>query len=733
MITTSPNINIESSGIQCQSDFKIRASRKAFQILSSGLYSDKKKAIVRELLANAVDAHIAAHNPESPLVHLPNQFEPFFSIRDYGTGLSDESIFTVYTTYFESTKTESNDYTGCLGLGSKSPFSYVDSFTVIGYFDGVKRTYNAYLNEHGVPAIARLHEEATTEHNGLEIIIPVKDTDFDEFRMKLETVAKRFKIQPKVVGNSEYKMKPVEYSLHGTGWALRTLHNTGMIAAMGNIGYPIDLKDGSLTNAQQEALKLPVDLFFNIGELDIAASRESLSFDIVTVKNIKIRLDSFIAELKQLIGDKFLNCRTLWEARCLHYEIFCGEYRAFSEMIQSSALQWNGIPLSSTEIRNDSGMYVRLFRSSATIGYERRRTTTLREGKSVDSIAPRKETLFVIEEDDCKSMYRRCAHYCETHPNIKYLYFLSPSEAPDKLDVVLSGNPQNPVAIIPAYPTAQEQLDKLVLKLGIDPNDIAKISALELPPRIVRSGYGTGGNGLTDTGKARILRLSSNYSRHDCASNWIAETVDVAQGGIYVEVNRYKIQNTFGTPLFSSVYDLYRNVLNEIEAAGISIRNTPIYGVKTSFLPRIKNNPKWVKFEDYCRAIIKDAVSRNEQNISNAIATDHFVNNNAIFYMNKIVYLLGKVDASKPFGKFLAAYKSMSMLSKDSIMFRSLWSIANKFGILGNDCPAHDLKSLQEKVVASYPMLGLLNTADNKFEATQRHLEVIEEYVKFLD
>jgi HSP90 family molecular chaperone len=141
-------------------EFRIRNSAKAFNILSSGLYANKVKAIIRELSCNAVDSHIAAGKKETPFdVHLPNSLEPHFSIRDYGTGLSHEQVTQIYTTYFESTKTASNEFIGALGLGSKSPFSYTDNFTVTAIQNGKKGIYSAFINDSGVPSIALMMTE----------------------------------------------------------------------------------------------------------------------------------------------------------------------------------------------------------------------------------------------------------------------------------------------------------------------------------------------------------------------------------------------------------------------------------------------------------------------------------------------------------------------------------------------------------------------------------------------
>ena len=138
-------------------EFKIRNSAKAFSILSSGLYANKIRAIVRELSCNAVDSHIAAGRAGTPFdVHLPNDMEQWFAIRDYGTGLDADQVANIYTTYFESTKTGSNDFIGALGLGSKSPFSYTDNFSITAIKNGRKGIYTAFINENGIPSIAQM-------------------------------------------------------------------------------------------------------------------------------------------------------------------------------------------------------------------------------------------------------------------------------------------------------------------------------------------------------------------------------------------------------------------------------------------------------------------------------------------------------------------------------------------------------------------------------------------------
>ena len=172
--------NRKSDGFDKEIEFTFKQSAHAFNILVSRLYTDPIKAIIRELSANAHDSHVEAGKPNCKmLIHLPNNSERFFSIRDFGVGLSPDDVINVYSTIFESTKTDSNDYTGCLGLGSKTPFSYTDNFIVESFFNGKHYIYNAYFNEQGVPCMAMLDGNGsdTNEENGVKITISVKSGD----------------------------------------------------------------------------------------------------------------------------------------------------------------------------------------------------------------------------------------------------------------------------------------------------------------------------------------------------------------------------------------------------------------------------------------------------------------------------------------------------------------------------------------------------------------------------
>jgi hypothetical protein len=308
---------LASSGLQDTTGFSIRASAHAFKILSSGLYSDKVAAVLREIGCNAMDAHIEAKTPDRPfLVKLPNRLDNEFYIQDWGPGLSHESVLNLYTTYFASTKQESNDYTGAFGLGSKSPFSYTDSFVVVSTHRGRKRTYTLYSDNKGMPTVSLLTEEDADPdwESGIRISFPVDTNDYAEFETKAYRIFRWFRVPPIVKGAmpvepAKYRVQAPTYRLLDKEWFDANKPLPPAIAVMGNVAYPLVLdKLGKASPlaafaGKFEGLVIPLD----IGQAQVAASREELQYDPDTVKHLTARID----DAMRLLGNEIV---TLIEA-----------------------------------------------------------------------------------------------------------------------------------------------------------------------------------------------------------------------------------------------------------------------------------------------------------------------------------------------------------------------------------------------------------------------------------
>lgn len=274
--------------------FDVGISRKTFKILSKSIYKYHIRAVIREISCNAIDGHIAAGNMEAFDVYLPTDIDLRFIVRDYGTGMSDKDIMTMYRTYFASTKTDSNDFIGALGLGSKSPFSYTDTFSVESIQDGVKRGYVAYMDD-GEPFIDPTYTEETDEPNGVTVTVPVQQADVAKFREEAKRVYEAFNgIKPNIVGeNFPIKAQPTEPDSYGI-ISYQSSYYSGVYALMGNIMYPIDedLYVGTLFNCYRSSAKNVTVIPFDLGDLDFMPSREELSLDKPTKKAINDKISA---------------------------------------------------------------------------------------------------------------------------------------------------------------------------------------------------------------------------------------------------------------------------------------------------------------------------------------------------------------------------------------------------------------------------------------------------------
>jgi len=301
-------VQIQSSGIQSEAYFTIKESNVGhiFGILRNQLYSNKPLAIIREYCTNAFDAHIDAGIPERPIeVSFPTHFKKSLTIRDFGKGLSENEVFTVFNSYGESTKRGTNDQVGMLGLGSKSAFCYVNDFKIVSHHDGVKSVYLAYIDESNKGKISLLSREATDE-TGLAIDIVIKSEDLYSFREVASNFLYEFNPQPIVLNddnvvNNLKREDQSTYIIQNDKYAVINDSRKSNTVRMGNVNYDFDLSDLRLTWEEKDALNAyiyaKVKIFAPIGSVVPSASRESLEMNSQTIEYIK----STLFEIKEEI------------------------------------------------------------------------------------------------------------------------------------------------------------------------------------------------------------------------------------------------------------------------------------------------------------------------------------------------------------------------------------------------------------------------------------------------
>ena len=309
---------INSNGLGETKTFSIRTNAHAFRMLSSGLYTDKVRAVLREIGCNAYDAHVAAGIPDKPfVVKLPNKVDPQFYIQDWGIGLSHDEVMSLYTSYFSSTKQTSNEFTGAFGLGSKSPFSYTDSFTIVSCHGGKKRTYTAYVDNNGTPTVSLMTTEDVDADwkTGIRIGFSVAAQDFDEFVTKAD-LFKWFSTVPKIIG-ARGVTPPVATRKQDNVELYNDVNTISLL--MGNVMYPIVLsKINGLTAKGQTASQMrPFVIRAPIGSVQVAASREELQYDVDSCKWLVVAVEKATTQASaSLVAAAKALDQSPWDVKC---------------------------------------------------------------------------------------------------------------------------------------------------------------------------------------------------------------------------------------------------------------------------------------------------------------------------------------------------------------------------------------------------------------------------------
>lgn len=318
-VNTGNSITAINSGFAETAEYTILADEKMFSILLQGLYSDKPRALIRELCSNALDSHAMAGCPDRPFkVVIPTRWDTTFMVQDYGVSLSHEDVMRLYTTVGASTKNDDNITVGKFGLGSKVPFAYTDNFTVTAVLNGEKRVYNAYKDKNK-PKLSLIIREPTNEENGLSVSFPAKEYDVPAFQAAARRVLSVFDVIPE--NNIELTKANLQVAFEGKGWKIvkRDAYHgiDGVMVKQGCVIYPVDSR-AIQANSRCAAFELLHDeaimLDMPIGSVDITPSRESLSYDPTTIKNIREVMDQIAPDVLGKLTKNVTNAKTLWEA-----------------------------------------------------------------------------------------------------------------------------------------------------------------------------------------------------------------------------------------------------------------------------------------------------------------------------------------------------------------------------------------------------------------------------------
>ena len=709
IITQEKSSPVISNIIAAPSRFKIKASAKAFKILS-GFYSEPILAIPRELGANAWDSHVKAKNTDKMFeVHAPNTLEPWFSLRDFGTGLSPEAIDTIYTTYFESTKTADNDSDGCMGLGSKTPFNYTDNFNVTSFYKGKKHVYNCYIDESGSPSILHVVTQDSNEHNGVEIKFGVKIGDIGMWQDKIVRAYEPFRYRPTVVGaNIEYK--PREYIYTGKRWSMRKndggYYNRGCNAFMGNYCYPINAS--ALRNALHSVLnsdgyKLEqalnygnFDFFFDIGELEVAPNKEQLQYEdnnATTLAIISI-LRTAVDELKEMVYKSIETPKSRWEAMHLYakYNGYNSQYSHIRNIIGDIPIKYNGLNVTygSENINtvhkatgafdpttNVGGEFVLYMLDSANGRFKRTSNyTAYSENRGVD--------IFYTNLSAIKSARLRY------HLRTKYATGVFPT------CYIITDESKN-----------NDTFNKHMNYFGWNKNIVTNIESLPKPPPTPRQKKTAGTDEIFYADISEFIKPTKKH-HNGAYVYWGKKAATFDSAGTY-----YYVDFFYADPVWNNGKNIEAHMS---EALKLFVDNklngseTMIYGINVKNKNLLKIG-KWINIFDIVKKVVHADKAKYEQDLYRIQSRAKFETVNGIY--NKltrhpqIVSNITNADTRKKFQTFVKSYSELLKDSSNNVKFLEIFDIkANKHVELDID-PIEFKKMLTEKY------FGVLDIGDH--------------------
>jgi len=324
MMINQATHNVQTEGFTSQA-CKIEQNATMYKILSESLYSDRLAAVLREVCCNAYDAHIEANKAHAPFkVELPTTLKPYLTIEDYGLGLSEEDIFYLYTTMFASNKRNNNDQTGGFGLGSKSPLAYVDAFTVVSRHGHSESAYAVFKDETGTPRVGKIESRPYVGTTGLSVQVPIQTHDFNKLRECAKQILPFFVTLPTV----NETIKPLEYILKTENFGLLKERNASYgertRIQIGNVAYPLTGKHYTMNAGDPSyhdihaLTRESLVIFAPIGSVEIAPSREELSYDERTIAYTNQLLRDTFKQFPNAVKQAVDQTTRPWDKLCLY-------------------------------------------------------------------------------------------------------------------------------------------------------------------------------------------------------------------------------------------------------------------------------------------------------------------------------------------------------------------------------------------------------------------------------
>ena len=541
--------------------------------------------------------------------------------------------------------------------------------------------------------------------------------DFRSFSSRIPSVFRYFKLQPKITGE-KVTINPVQYGLQGNGWGIRSGENdySGARAIMGNVAYPLDDMDSDKVSQDEWSLiRSQIDIQFEIGELEVAASRENLSFNKATIRNVQKCLAKLVKEVSQKVQTELNACPTLWDARILAVKLSQGKYSNLKSIFGVGQIKYKG-----KEIEGGLGQTIVALPDK------------IKNGLHIEVFAPRNKmrrryygsdnTVLALTHDPTgisvnSSGFRFFLKDMDRGSHVRAKQVIN--ESKDTNEEV------NTVYLLEER--VKGSIQALRDLLGYE-GDIDPISTIERPKRASR---GTADYNPMNAKRMLVYQTdSSHHLSNEKSTYWKMDKVDVRHGGIYVPISRYKVDGHDDTP--DKYIEQYIRTLNVI---GEDTTDIKIVGVKTALQDKVKADPDWITLNDYVKGKVEEFVEANDlRKHFIALRADDNANSDSSKVSNFIEFHHKEWDIAddSPIAKLVelvAGWKESADVAK------KYGVIVSRLGIEWEDDKAkkqikamgNERKALYDEVVATYPMLKLVA------DSYQYDKGIVRDYIALID
>ena len=715
--------DIQTGGSEISSNkFGIGNLGLVMKIFRELMYKDPISAICREISCNARDAHRENNcGNERIEIHLPNKFDKNWKVKDWGPGIPPDRMVNIVLQYGNSTKRNDNDQTGGWGLGAKTPFSKTNQFsfvTITTDYDGHNRmrVWFAHIDESDQGTARCVKEDIVDEPTGTEVIVPVKDCDFDSFAKKTIQATTYWDIRPNIIGNNvpEYPF-PISsersFLVQGDNWTIfnklessrydynyQSYQKNAKVIIDG-IAYSIDNDSlGIERGYNSKILDNHLHLYFNVGEIVPAPNREHLHYDDNTKKAILDRLDNIRKTIFDKINKEVRSKKTYTEA------LFCfEEFKAsMSFAIPEGNVSWNGHDLKNIiAVPRNIKCKISNFTS-----YRKLLKTILRKGDDVISIDINKNVGVYLNDLSNKRVSRaRVIKLLETFNRVQVITF-----ADDSIEEGIEKWKNAPTP--DSWPPTQrwQSFDLNLINPGL-------LSDTKLPPKIhVKRDKKTSFDSFIFNKIYRGNRSCDNYWE---PSTSVKKTTDIKT---YVVLHGHNK----GKPTSDGKIYTIENLLLAQRILG----DETIVGIRESSLKFVNKN--WRTLKDVLAEKSLD-IKQNEN--VDAIKLDiavheRYCNSKNLRFMNwlKPIYKKGDVLSGSLFLKYFIETNRINDVvgdKTDIINFLNLIDEDIKSIELDDD---NDLSKIIKEVKAKYPMLK----AVDRFHI-ESNIKEISDYINIID